>query len=79
LKVENIAEPTIKPVCPKMRPSGGIDKLSRDAHSVCRFANASFQHVANPKLTANLLYVNGAPLVCEARVAGDNEQCLEMG
>src|SRR6266403_5618383 len=70
LKIEDVAEPTIKSVCPKMCPSGGIDKLSRDAHSVCRFAYASFQHVADPKLTADLLYVYGAPLVCEARVAG---------
>src|ERR1700738_3964608 len=77
LQIEDVTEPTIKPVCPKMRPSGGIDKLSRDAHSVCRFANASFQHVAHPKLTADLLYVYGAPLVCEARVAGDDEQRLE--
>jgi hypothetical protein len=37
-----VAEPTIKPVCPKMCPGGGIDELSRDAHPVCRFANTPF-------------------------------------
>ncbi len=60
-----------------MCPSGGIDELSRDAHPVCRFANAPFQHVADPKLTPDLLHVDGAPLVNEARVAGDDEQRLE--
>src|SRR5258705_1021135 len=78
LQIEDVADPTIKPVGPKMGPRGGIDELSRDAHSVCRFANAAFQHVTHPKLAPDLLHVDGAPLVCEARAAGDDEQCLEM-
>ena len=61
-----------------MCPSGGIDELSRDAHPVCRFANAAFQHVAHPKLAPDLLHIDGAPLVGEAGVAGDDEQRLEM-
>jgi len=61
-----------------MRASGGIDELSRDAHSVCRFAHAPFQHVAHSKLASDLLHVNGAPLVGEARVACDHEQLSEM-
>ena len=61
-----------------MCAGGGIDELSRDAHSVCRLANAAFQHVAHPKLAPDLLHVDGAPLVGEARVAGDDEQRLEM-
>src|SRR6266480_7462137 len=44
LQIEDVAETTIKPVCPKMCPSGGIDELSRDANSVRRFANAAFKH-----------------------------------
>jgi transposase InsO family protein len=31
LQIENVAETTIKPFCPKMCPSGGIDELSRSA------------------------------------------------
>src|SRR5260370_32892066 len=61
-----------------MYPSGGIDELSRDAHPVWRFANAAFQHVAHTKLAPDHLHVDGAPLVCEARIAGDDEQRLEM-
>src|SRR3982074_2307133 len=66
LQTEDVAEPAIKPVCPKMCPSGGIDELSRDAHSLCRFANTPFQHVAHPKLAPDHLHVDCAPLVCEA-------------
>jgi len=40
LQIEDVADPTINPVGPKMCPCGGIDELTRDAHSVCRFANA---------------------------------------
>jgi hypothetical protein len=60
-----------------MCPGRGIDELSRDAHSVCPLANAAFQHVAHPKLAPDLLHVDGAALVCEARAAGDDEQRLE--
>src|SRR5439155_7958543 len=77
LQIEDVAETTIEPVGPKMCPGGGIDELSRDAHSVYRFANAAFQHIAHPKLTPDLLHIDGAPLVCEARIAGDDEQRLE--
>ena len=50
LQIEDVAETTIKPVCPKMGPCGGIDELSRDAHSACRLA--PFQHIAHPKLAS---------------------------
>src|ERR1700692_951322 len=45
LQIEDVAETTIKPVCPKMCPSGGIAEVSRDSHPVGRFANAPFSHV----------------------------------
>ena len=61
-----------------MCPGGGIDELSRDAYSISRFANAAFQHVAYPKFAPDLLHIDGAPLVGEARIAGDDEQRLEM-
>src|SRR5258707_4217711 len=32
---------------------------------------------AHPKLAPDLLHIDGAPLVCEARIAGDDEQRLE--
>ena len=49
-----------------MGPSGGIDELSRDAHSVGGFPDAAFQHVAHPKLAPDLLHVDGLAFVGEA-------------
>jgi hypothetical protein len=60
-----------------MCASGGIDELSRDAYSICRFAYAPFQHIAHPQLTPDHLHIDSAPLVGEARVAGDDEQRFE--
>ena len=79
LQIEDIAEPAVKTVGPKMCTSGGIDELSRDTDPVCRAANAPFQHVPHPQLTSDLLHLDRAPLVGEARVAGDDEQFLETG
>src|SRR6201984_2269773 len=42
LYIEDIAEPAVKTVGPKMCTNGGIDELSRDADSVRRPANAPF-------------------------------------
>src|SRR5712691_713094 len=57
LQIEDVAEPAVKPVCPKVCPSGGIDELPRDAYPVCGLSNAAFQDVPHPKLTPDLLYV----------------------
>src|ERR1700751_2455935 len=73
LQIEDIAEPAVKTVGPKMGTSGGIDELSRDTDSVCRLANAPFQHVPPPQLTSHLLHFDRAPLVSETRVAGYDE------
>ena len=40
LQIEDVADPTIKPIGPKMCAGGGIDELSRDAHPACRFTDA---------------------------------------
>src|SRR5213079_1468078 len=50
LQIEDVAETTIKPVCPKMCPGGGIDELSRDAHPVCRFAKLCAKQIVLPVL-----------------------------
>src|SRR5262245_54693806 len=62
-----------------MRAGSGVDQLPRYAHSARSFSYAAFKHVTYAKLATDLLHVNGVPLVCEARVAGDDEQRLEMG
>jgi hypothetical protein len=46
-----------------MGTRGGIDELSGDAHLICRFAKAPFQHIARLKLITcrrSGTYVDGA-------------------
>ena len=43
-----------------------------------RLNHYAFQHIAHSKLAPDLLHIDGAPLVCEARVASDDEHRLEM-
>jgi hypothetical protein len=40
LQIEDVAEPAVKSVGPKVCTSGSIDELSRDTDSVCRLANS---------------------------------------
>ena len=41
---------------------------------IAGLAHAAFQHVAHAELAPDLLHVDGAALVGEARIAGDHEQ-----
>src|SRR5262249_46745234 len=52
----------------------GIDELSSDPHTVRCFAYTAFKHVPRPQLTPDLLHINRAALVGEARIASDHEQ-----
>ena len=74
LQLEDIVEAAFEAFRPQMRPGGGIDQLSGDAHPVRGLAHAAFQHVAHAQLAADLLYVHRAALVGEARIARDHEQ-----
>src|SRR5215475_587234 len=52
----------------------GINELTGDAHPAGGFAHASFEYVAHPELTPNLLHVDRPALVGEARVSRDHEE-----
>src|SRR6516164_9695152 len=77
LQLEDIRDRTLEPVCPKMRACCSVDKLPGDAHPICRFADATLEHVAHSQLAAYLLNVNGTAFVGEAGVPSDNKQCFE--
>ena len=64
----------VEAICPKIGPGASIDELRRDANAVRRLAHTSFHDVAHAQLTPNLLHVDRAPLVGEARIARDDEQ-----
>ena len=57
-----------------MMPGVRLDQLGRDAHPVARAPRAALEHVAHAELAPDLLHRHGAPLVGEARIAGDDEE-----
>lgn len=59
LQVKHIFMRSIKAIRPQMRPSLGIDKLTSNANAASGLADASFEHIADPKLPPNLLHVSG--------------------
>ncbi len=77
LQVEDIRHSAVEAVRPEMRAGGGVDELTGDPQAVARLANAAFQHVAHAEFAADLLYVDGAALVGEARIPRDHEELPE--
>ena len=71
---EDVAELAVVLFGPVMAAGDRIDELRGDAQPVAGAADAAFEHVAHAKLARDLLHVDGAVLVDEARVAGDDEQ-----
>ena len=57
-----------------MHAGPGLDKLCGNAHAVARPAHRAFEHIAHTQFAANLLHIDAAALVGEARIAGDHKQ-----
>ena len=76
-KIEDVLKRTVETVSPEVRPCGCVNELSSNTHSVCRFANTPFQHIAHPKFAPDLLDIDCFALVGKARIAGDDEQRSE--
>ena len=60
-----------------MRCGRRVDELAGDANPISGLAHAAFEHVADAELATDLLHVDGATLVGEARIAGDHEQAMK--
>jgi len=73
LDLEHVFEQVVEADGPKMRSARGIDQLCGDAHPPASFPNRAFEHVANAKLAADLLHVDGLALVGKTRIAGDDK------
>ena len=71
------ASVAVEAIGPEMRAGHGIDQLAGDPHPAAGLAHAALEHVAHAELAADLLHVDGAALVGEARIAGDHEQPAE--
>src|SRR5262245_59518293 len=53
---EKIADLTIRPLCPYVRASPGVDELRGNADTSSNPADATFQHILDAQLTPNLLH-----------------------
>src|SRR5438874_3043769 len=78
LQVEDVLNAAVEMICPQMRAASAVHELRRDAHPLCRFANATFEHISHTQFTTDLLHVDGAALVGEARIACDHEQPADV-
>ena len=74
LQIEDVLNAAVEMICPEMRAASAVDELRRDAHPLCCFAHATFEHIAHTQFTPDLLHVDGAALISEARIACDHEQ-----
>src|SRR5260370_19275426 len=73
LHLKQIGTVRIELICPQMRAGLDVDELRAHAHPVAALLLAPLQHIAHPKLPADLLYVDGLALVGEGGAAGDHE------
>lgn len=78
LQVENVLGSALEFVRPDMGRILALDKLGRDPKPVRGPANASFQHVADPKLRGDPSYIERLALVGKARVACDGEETRDL-
>ena len=60
-----------------MRAGRRIDQLTRNANLAAGPSDTSLKHIADTKLTADLLDIDRPALVSERRVTRDDEQRLE--
>src|SRR6516162_3023976 len=57
-----------------MGAGGRIDKLAADAHPLPGPAHAALENIADTKLAADLLWVDGFSFIGECGIAGDDEK-----
>jgi hypothetical protein len=62
LQLEDIFQPAVEFLGPKMRPGFGLEGLRRDAQARACFAHAALQEVPHAKLAPDLAHVDGLSL-----------------
>src|SRR5215469_4799863 len=71
---EDIGQVAVVSLSPEMGAGGDIDKLAADAHALPGSAHATFEDIADAKVAANLLEIDGFSFVGECGIAGDDEK-----
>src|SRR5262249_55709611 len=51
-----------------------VKQLRANADAISSPANRAFQHIQDPKLSADLFHVHCSTLVSEARISGDHKE-----
>jgi len=74
LKLKNIRELGIEAIRPEMGTCRRIKQLRANADPISSLADRAFQHIQDPKLSADLFHVYCSPLEREARIAGDHKE-----
>jgi hypothetical protein len=74
LQFEDIFQRAVEAISPQMRTGERIDQLPGDAHLRARLAHRAFKDIADPQIAPDLFHVDGAALVGEGRIAGDDEE-----
>jgi len=74
LKFQDVLHIAVEAVGPEMRPVGGVDQLRGDAHATACLAHGAFEHITHAEFAPDLLHIDGAAFVGEARIAGDDEE-----
>ena len=74
LKLENISEFGIEAISPEMYTGRRVKQLRANADAISSPANRAFQHIQDPKLSADPFQVDGLAFVSEARIAGDHKE-----
>ena len=74
LKLEDVLEHPFEAIGPEMGPRLSVDQLGCHAHTIAVFPHAALGHVSHAEFAPDLLHVDGAALVGEARLPGYDEQ-----
>src|SRR4030095_3217515 len=68
LNREHVGQVAVVLFSPQMATGRTVDKLRDDPDSIARLADTAFQYIANPKLAAYVLHLDGLTPVYEGRV-----------
>src|SRR6516225_4220300 len=71
---EDVSQIPVVTLGPEMGTGGCIDQLAADAHPLSGPAQATLEDIADTKVAADLLWVDGFSFIGECRIAGDDKK-----
>ena len=74
LKIEDILQRAVEPICPQMGGLLGVDQLRGDAQPTAARSDRAFEQVTHAQFAADPLYVDRLTFVREARISRDYEE-----